>query len=394
VLPACLPDRLSDYLVSERRVGRRNRRGEPRSDRRRQRVVAITGGGGYIGSVLVRRLLDRGHQVRVIERFLYGDGAIRDLLPHPNLSLTLADFRQPHGLDRTFAGVDAVVHLGAIVGDAACALDEHLALSTNVEATNLIANLCRVLGVPRLVFASTWGVYSANDVVLDELAVPNPGSLYARSKLAAERLLLDSPDRRTAPVILRLADVYGVSYRPRFDLAVNALIAGAVTNGRAAPSDDQRSPFIHVDDVARAFLAVIEAPLDRVAGKVFNVGPDGEKHQLQELGAQIRALLPSAVVEIAESSGARPAPRICCEKVRAAVGFQPIRSIADGVAELVVALGGSLQRWQDARFDNCASLEQLIATQPAILVPTESGRLLRVVRGVTPPRRLRAATLP
>ena len=381
-------------IVAERRIGRLDRRGARRGDRRRQRLVAITGGGGYIGSVLVRRLLDRGHRVRVIERFLYGDGAIRDLLPHPHLALALADFRQQHGLDRALAGADAVVHLGAIDGDAACALDENLTPSTNVAATDLIASRCRALGVPRLLFASTWGVYGASEGMPDESAVPSPGSLYARSKLAAERLLLDHPAQRTAPVILRLAEAYGVSYRPRFDLAVNALVARAVTNRRAIFRDCHRSPFIHVDDIARALVAVVEAPLDRVGHRVFNVGPDDDRHQLSDLAAQLRALLPDTVVETDEEDGAHPASRVRCDTLRDAVGFRPIRSIAVGLAEMVAALGGPLRRWQDARFDNRATLEQLIAAQPAILAPVGNRRLLSAVQETTPPRRLRTVPFP
>ncbi|MFN8537586.1 MAG: NAD(P)-dependent oxidoreductase [Thermomicrobiales bacterium] len=201
---------------------------EKRGDRRQRRVVAVTGGAGYIGSVLVRRLARPGAQVRVIERFLYGDGAIRDLLPHPNLSLVIADFRQPHGLDGAIAGADAVVHLGAIVGEVACALDEDFALSTNVEGTKLIANLCRAHGVARLVFASMCEIDGAGDGTVDESSPPHPASLYARSKLAAERLLLDRPDRRTASVVLRLADAYGVPLSP-------ALRSGGECGGRPTP---------------------------------------------------------------------------------------------------------------------------------------------------------------
>jgi nucleoside-diphosphate-sugar epimerase len=387
-----LPDYPTTNRAAERRTGRRDRRGAKRGDRRQRRVVAVTGGAGYIGSMLVRRLLDRGHQVRVIERFLYGDGALRDLLPHPNLALTIADFRKPHGLDRAFAGVDAVVHLGAIAGEAACALDEAFTLSTNVEATRLIATLCRALGVPRLVFASCGDVHGASDGALAETASPLPTSLYARSKRAAERLLLDHPDRRTAPVVLRLPDLYGISYRPRFDLAVNALVARAATDGQATIGGESWRPFVHVDDVARAFVAVVEAPLDRVANRVFRVACDDAAGQARELGAQLAALLPQVEVQIEEVSGVFASQPIRCEQLRAAVGFQPCRTIAAGVAELLLGIGGPLRRWRDPHHDNGAYLAQLIATQPSIVAPDRGGRLLRAV--LTPPRHLRVAPLP
>jgi nucleoside-diphosphate-sugar epimerase len=279
-----------------------------------------------------------------------------------------------------------VVHLGAIDGEAACALDEPFTLSTNVEATGLIAERCGALGVPRLVFASTCDVYGAGGEVVDEATPPNPASCFARSKLAAERLLLDRAEGRTAPVIVRLGDAYGVSYRPRFDLAVNAAVARAVALGRAEIGGERWRPFVHVDDVARALVAVVEAPLGRVAQRVFNVGAGEQGEQVRELGAWLGVLLPGAEVRIA---GERPFRRVSCERLRAAVGFEPVRGIADGVAELVLGLGGTLRCWREPLYDNGVYLEQLIATQPGILAPAGGGRLLRVVRGVpgrTPPR--------
>lgn len=372
-------------VVAERRMGRCERRTSRRGDRRHRRIVAVTGAAGYIGSLLVRRLLDRGYQVRVVERFLYSDLAIRDLLQHPNLSLTIADFRQARGLTKAFEGADTVVHLGAIVGDPACALDEAFTLSTNLEATDLIADLCRTLGVPRLVFASTCSVYGASDEVLDEESALNPVSLYARSKIAAERLLLDDPDERTAPVVLRFATAYGASYRPRFDLAVNVLTAKAVTEGRATIfGGDQWRPFVHVDDIARALLAAIEAPLGRVARQVFNVGSGEQNHQLRELGGMIKALLPRTVVRTDEQIVDRRNYHVRFDKILAGLHFRAAHTLTDGIAELALAIDGPLRRWQDPTYNNHAYLQQLFANQPSLLGPTD-GRLLRPVRSTFAP---------
>ena len=368
-------------VVAERRYGRLDRRLAKRGDRRRQRIVAVTGAAGYIGSLLVRRLLDRGYLVRVVERFLYGDSALRDLWSHPTLSLIVADFRQPRGLERAFAGADAVVHLGAIVGDPACALDEAFTISTNLKATDLIASICRAVGVPRLVFASTCSVYGASDEVLGEGSEPNPVSLYARSKIAAERLLLENPDDRTAPVVLRFATAYGASYRPRFDLAVNALTAKAITGGQATIfGGDQWRPFVHADDIARALIAAVEAPLGRVAYQVFNVGTDEQNHQLHELGAMIKELMPHAVVRIDDRGAARRNRYVRFEKIAHGLHFRATHSLRGGIAELALAVGGPLRYWHDPSHNNHAYLQQLIASQPTILNPVEGGRLLRPVR--------------
>ena len=376
-----MQERAAGDVVAEKRYGRRDRRLVKRGDRRQPRVVAVTGAAGYIGSLLVRRLLDRGYRVRVVERFLYGDSALRDLWAHPNLSLIVADFRQPQGLERVFEGADAVVHLGAIVGDPACALDEAFTLSTNLDATDLIASLCRAVGVPRLVFASTCSVYGASDEVLDEGSDLNPVSLYARSKIAAERLLLENPDDRTAPVVLRFATAYGASYRPRFDLAVNVLTAKAITDGQATIfGGDQWRPFVHVDDIARALLAAVEAPLGRVAYQVFNVGTDEQNHQLYELGTMIKDLLPRAVVQTDDRVVDCRNYHVRFTKIARGLRFQATHSLRSGIAELALAVGGPLRHWQDPYHNNHAYLQQLIASQPTIIGPVEGSRLLRAVR--------------
>lgn len=368
-------------VVAERRFGRRDRRMARRGDRRAQRTVVVTGAAGYIGSLLVRRLLDRDYKVRVVERFLYGDAALRDLWAHPNLALTIADFRQPQGLARVFEGADTVVHLGAIVGDPACAIDDAFTLSTNLEATDLIASICRTVGVPRLVFASTCSVYGASDEVLDEESSLNPVSLYARSKIAAERLLLEHPDTRTAPVVLRFATAYGASYRPRFDLAVNVLTAKAVSEGEATIfGGDQWRPFVHVDDIARALLAAVEAPLGRVAHRVFNVGTDGQNHRLLELGAMIKELVPNAVVRTDDRVVDRRNYHVRFDKIADTLGYQAVHTLRSGIAELALAIGGPLRHWQDPYHNNHDYLRQLIASQPTILGSAETGTLLHTVR--------------
>ena len=357
-------------ILAERRGDHPDRRATRRGDRRRQKTVAVTGGAGYIGSILVHRLLARGYRVRVVDALLYGDGAIRDLLMHPNLTMIVTDFRRHEQLARAIDGADAVIHLGAIVGDPACAIDEDFTLSTNLEATRLIAGLCRTLGVPRLVFASTCSVYGASDELLDEESALNPVSLYARSKIAAERELLEHPDARTAPVVLRFATAYGASYRPRFDLAVNVLTAKAVTEGAATIfGGDQWRPFVHVDDIARALIVATEAPLGRVAGQIFNVGADEQNHRLIEVGDLIKEILPPALILADERIVDRRNYHVRFAKIRDVLQFTAAHDLRGGIAELAAAVTGPLRRWTDPLYDNNAYLRQLLTQQPHRLAP-------------------------
>jgi nucleoside-diphosphate-sugar epimerase len=357
-------------ILAERRGTRNDRRQFQRGDRRHRKTIVVTGGAGYIGSLVVRRLLARGYRVRVVDDLLYGDSAISGTLSHPNLRLIVTDFRRHEGLAGALAGADGVLHLGAIVGDPACALDERLTLSTNLEATRLIAGLCQSLGVPRLVFASTCSVYGASDELLDERSALNPVSLYARSKIAAEEALLGNRDDRTAPVVLRFATAYGASFRPRFDLAVNVLTAKAVTEGACEIfGGDQWRPFVHVDDIARALIVALEAPTQAVAGEIFNVGSWEQNHRLIEIGALIQEAIPPARVLTNDRILDRRNYHVRFDKIRERLGFTATHTLRDGIAELATAVSGPLQHWTDPRYDNNASLRRVLAERPALATP-------------------------
>ena len=364
-------------VVAERRLRRQERRrSRAGQDRRHQRTVVVTGGAGYIGSLVVRRLLERGYRVRVLEGLLYGDAPIRDVLAHPNLELRIADLRRHDLVAAALDGADAVLHLGAIVGDAACALDEGFTLSVNLEATRLIAGLCRSIGVPRLVFASTCSVYGASEEVLSEDSALNPVSLYARSKIAAERELLESTDSRCTPVVLRFATAYGASHRPRFDLAVNILTARAVTEGRCTIfGGEQWRPFVHVDDIARALIAALEAPLAKVGGQVFNVGSGEQNHRLAEVGDLIKELLPPTIVLTDDRVLDRRNYYVRFDKIHDGLSFTPTHSLRAGIQELADALSsGALRGWNDQAYDNHRFLQQLLRERPEL---TARQQLLR-----------------
>ncbi len=291
-------------MVAQKRLAHVERARPTIGASRASRVVLVTGGAGYIGSLLVRRLLARGLRVRVLDALLYGDSALQSVMHHPNLALVRADLRRPDTMTYAFKHADAVIHLGAIVGDPACALDPYFTMEINVDGTRSIAELCQANGVPRLLFASTCSVYGASDDILDEASALNPVSLYAESKIASERLLLALRDNTFAPVILRFATAYGHSPRPRFDLVVNLLTAKAVAGDPITIyGGDQWRPFVHADDIARAMILALDAPLRTVAGQVFNVGSNEQNHQLSEVGTIIKDIIPSADTLVSAASG-------------------------------------------------------------------------------------------
>lgn len=324
------------------------------------RNVLVIGGAGYIGSVLVRKLLDRGYYVTVLDALLYGDEGIRDLYGRPQFELIHGDLRDVEAVVRAMQYADAVVHLGAIVGDPACALDEKLTLEINLAATRLIAEVARGLGVQRFIFASTCSVYGASDQLLDERSALNPISLYARTKMDSERVLMALNDDRFAPIILRFATVYGLSPRPRFDLVINLLAASAVCEKRITIfGGDQWRPFIHVDDAAEAILKCLEAPLYAVKGQIFNVGSDDQNYQIAQLGDIIKELIPDVEVIRQGEDVDKRNYRVSFAKIRRHLGFIPRHTVVDGILEIKTAIeDGRIRDYRDARYSNYKTVSE------------------------------------
>lgn len=329
-------------------------------EKRTIRNVTVIGGAGYIGSVLVRRLLDRGYNVTVLDALLYGDESVRDLYGCQGFDLIRGDIRNIEVVVRALQYADAVVHLGALVGDPACALDEKLTLEINLAATRMIAEAARGFGVQRFIFASTCSVYGASDQLLDERSTLNPISLYARTKMGSERVLLSLNDERFAPVILRFGTIYGLSPRPRFDLVINLLAAKATCEKRITIfGGNQWRPFIHVDDAAEAILKCLEAPLHAVKGQIFNVGSDEQNYQIAQLGNLIKKLIPDVEVVYQSEDVDRRNYRVSFAKIRKHLGFVPRRTIVEGILEIKAAIeDGRIIDYRDARYSNVKTLSE------------------------------------
>ncbi len=299
-----------------------------------ERLVLVLGGAGYIGSVLVRKLLETGRKVRVLDNLVYGDSALRDILRHPKFELRLGDCRKIQDVVGAVKGADSIVHLAAIVGDPACEVDRQTSLQINYAATRMLIEVARGNGINRLVFASSCSVYGATDLLMDENSTVKAVSLYGQTKIDSEEALLEAHADGFYPVILRLATVFGLSYRPRFDLVVNLLTAKACKEGAITVFNaTQWRPFIHVRDVARGIAQVLEAPLALIRGEIFNLGDSRMNHQLSEVAEKILVVFPKTKVEHMENSDRRNY-RVSFDKIRRQLGFQCSLSLDDGIQEL------------------------------------------------------------
>jgi nucleoside-diphosphate-sugar epimerase len=322
------------------------------------RRVLVIGGAGYIGSHLCRQLLEQGYSVRVLDALLYGGDSLAELQGDPRFELVVGDSRDVGSVFSAMLGADAVVHLGELVGDPACALDEKLTLEINLAATRMLAEAARGYGVKRFIYASSCSVYGANDHLLDETSELNPVSLYARAKIMSEEALLDLNDETFHPVILRLSTVFGLSYRPRFDLVVNLLTAKGVREKEiTVMGGSQWRPFVHVADVARAMVMCLQAPLRTVKGEIFNVGGDANNHSIQQVGEMVQRQVPEARLTSTDDTADRRNYRVSFSKIQRKVGFLPERTVEGGIEEIVEALRrGSIGDHKLARYSNHKTL--------------------------------------
>lgn len=324
-------------------------------------LVLVIGGAGYIGSALIPKLLMEGYRVRLMDIFLYGEEPIKPYVGHPSVEIMRADFRQVDQVVKAMQGAESVIHLGGIVGDPACALDEQFTLEVNLVATRLIAEVAKGNGISRFVFASTCSVYGASDQVLDEKSTLNPVSLYAKSKIGCEKVLNLLTDEDFRPVILRFGTIYGLSGRTRFDLVVNLLAAKAKFDGRVTVfGAEQWRPFIHVEDAANSILLTLQAPEPVVGGQVFNVGSDDQNMTLGELGALVHKLVPSSdlICTPLDAKDLRNY-RVNCRKIQQRLGFRPKWTVEAGIKQVLDAISdGKILDYRDARYSNVRYLEQ------------------------------------
>jgi lipopolysaccharide/colanic/teichoic acid biosynthesis glycosyltransferase/nucleoside-diphosphate-sugar epimerase len=330
-----------------------------------QAPVLVTGGAGYVGSHVVRKLLAQGRRVRVLDSFMYGNHGLTAVRRHPNLELIEGDIRHMDTLTKSVKGIDRVIALAAIVGDQACDLDPDETATINLEATRLLAEVCQRAKVRRVVFASSCSVYGANsNLTLNEGSWLNPVSLYARTRIRSEaELLRRSGDLSIA--ILRLATVFGLSARMRLDLVVNTFTAHAYFNRQVRVFGGlQWRPNLHCQDAADAFIAAADAPDEAVRGEIFNVGDNGANHTIREVAEIVGRVVPDVKVEIIEASPDQRDYRVSFDKIKHVLGFRTRFTVEDGVREMALSFAaGELKDPDHDRYSNLRSLKTLYAAR-------------------------------
>jgi len=311
--------------------------------------VLVTGGAGYIGSVLIRQLLQNSYQVRVLDILNFGGESLLGVLNHPSFEFVKGDVRNKKLLKDVIEDIDAVVHLAAIVGDPACAKEPEIARETNLDASITLFNICiKSKNVKKFVFASTCSNYGKmdGDGYINEDSPLKPVSLYAELKVAFEKYLLESKTRSNfIPTALRFATVYGISPRMRFDLTVNEFTRDVTLGKELIIFGEQFwRPYCHVEDLARSCMLVLESTEKNVDHNIFGVGDTLENYQKKMLAEEILKVVPEAKIKYVHKDEDPRDYKVNFSKINKQLGFHITKTVPDGIKEINCIIKNGLLR--------------------------------------------------
>lgn len=300
--------------------------------------VLVTGGGGYIGSVLVPRLLKEGYKVKVLDRFFFGKETLNSVIKNKNLKLIQDDTRwfDP----KILKNVDVVMDLAALSNDPAGELNPKMTMEINHKGRARVAKLSKENGVKRYILASSCSIYGFKDGQLDESSPINPLTSYAKANRKAEISAKKLADDKFTATMLRFATVFGLSTRMRFDLAVNGMVLGFYKNKKIPIMRDGRQwrPFIHVKDVAEAYVTTIKAQKDKINGEIFNVGNNNQNYQIIKLAKEVANAMSIPFKKEWYGDPDTRSYEINFDKVKKTLGFQTKFSVSYGAKEVQNAL--------------------------------------------------------
>lgn len=323
--------------------------------------VLVTGGGGYVGAVLIPKLLEHGYAVRALDLFIYGEQVFDNVRENSNLELHKGDIRDQSLLRKILPGCDAVIHLACISNDPSFELDPELGKSINFDAFAPLVDISKESGVKRFIYASSSSVYGIKEEsnVTEDLPLL-PLTDYSKYKALCEEVLLKKKSPGFVTLILRPSTVCGYSPRLRLDLTVNILTNHAVNNRKITVfGGQQMRPNIHIKDMVQVYIKSLEWPDEAIDGKTFNVGFDN--FTVAEIAKKVQAVVGEDIEIVTTPTDDNRSYHVSSAKINKELGFVAEHSVEDAVRDLVVSFkeGKIPNSMTDARYYNIKTMQDL-----------------------------------
>lgn len=305
--------------------------------------ILVTGGAGYLGSVLVGKLLQENHHVRVLDTLMFGGESVLPYIYNKNFSFIKGDIRNGKTVSKSLENINCVFHLAALVGEPACSVNTVLTEQINHESAVSIAKSASKKGVKRFIFTSTcsnYGISSLNELATEESPL-NPLSLYATTKIATEKDLMKLSDSNFTVCVLRMATIFGLSPRMRFNLLINEMVREAYVKKRILLYKEEAwRPYAHTEDAADALIGILNSDSKKINHEIFNVGT--ENYQKKGLVDLVRKYVPDLVIDKQGGLPDNRDYRVSFEKIKKVIGFVPKRKVSDGIDEIFWAVKNNM----------------------------------------------------
>tara|TARA_Y100000590_G_scaffold221572_1_gene250761 strand:- start:3980 stop:5005 length:1026 start_codon:yes stop_codon:yes gene_type:complete len=325
--------------------------------------IVVTGGAGYVGSVLVDRLVNEKFNVKVIDSLVFGNDGISHLIDNNSIEFFNVDIRETKKISEIIENSDCLIHLAAIVGEPLCKKIPDAAKQINEFATKNLVKLSKKHQVKQFIFASTCSNYGSSLEIVNETSPVQPLSLYSECKVNSEKFILEQNSQNFSTSILRFATAHGLSPRMRFDLLVQEFIRDALIDKKISIfGADFWRPLIHVSDMVDACLKIINNNSEKTYGQIFNVGSDKENYTKKQLAEIILEYLPETQIEIVKSKVDPRNYKVSFEKIQNSLKFNTQRTVRDSVIEILdqIKSGGIDPR--DSEFSNMSKMTEKIGT--------------------------------
>ena len=319
--------------------------------------VLITGGAGYIGSVLTRKLVNYGFRVKVLDSLIYGSEGVSEILSNNLVELIVEDIRNYEAFEDAVNDVGSVVHLAAIVGEPLCKKIPEAAKQINENATKKLVKISKKQGIRRFIFASTCSNYGSSLGVVDELTPVNSLSLYSKTKVNAESFVLNSKTPEFSTCVLRFATAFGRSPRMRFDLLVQEFIRDALIDNKIVIfGPNYWRPFVHVDDISNACLLALTSPTKLISGEIYNVGENNQNFKKIDLAKMIQKCVPSTEIESQDYQKDPRNYKVSFDKITSTLNFKITKSVSDGITEILEEIQKGRLNPRDTEFSKMSKL--------------------------------------